>query len=1453
MAENWNEQGESPYPYEREALAWVRKWFPQHEPWRAFARFTFPGSDGRDHEIDLLVAGPTGCFLIEFKGYEGRISGGARDLVSTVGSRRAAFDHPKPPLKSKLDKLVDALKQTKSYKSKGARPPFMEPLVFMHHADALEIASPGHIGVLLRDCDGADGAAIDGLKAAILERRAPWMERLSDGERRVDKPAAKLLTSAITEIAYFGPRPPMVAGSWQLEAAPLEESASWSDFEATHRHTKDKRTVRVYIAPRGRELERARLANNAKLEFEALRSFDHPGVLRAHEFDECELGFAIAFEHTKGFVRLDHFILTRGGSLDFGARLGLLRQLCEAVSAAHDRGIAHRGLSPSAVLVANPDSDRPTIKLRNWHRRMRTDAADRTALRTFGGETISDVPAASSDLSEVERTYLAPELRAVGEPGGIAADIYSLGALAYLLFTGQPPAQTLDELDGVLARQQHLAVSQHINGASAGLERFIARSAHASPLQRAATARELIEWLDKTQDELARPEFATVSGPDDLVKDTALDGGSEGKITVVRRLGSGGTAVGFEVTRKDSAFALKVARAPELNPRIDAEAATLAALKHDHIVSLMGTVDVGPCKAILLWPFGQETLLDYLKRDGALQLDFLERWGTQLLRAVEHLENEGKSHRDIKPGNIAVTDRGQKKAQQIVLFDFSLAGLAADNLQAGTPGYIDPFLGSGNRRVWDRAGERYATAVTLYEMATGVRPVWGDGQTLPQLLKNVDHPNLDPDLLPEVARASLLTFFQRALHRDANKRFDSATAMREAWAKALEGNAVTIVGTQTAGENVPTLTHALDAAVTGAGTATIIPSLPLSARAQNALFRLGVDSIADLLRRSPHSLRWLPGVGSTTQKELVELYQEARKRFPEIEVTIRSVEASAAEATARRSAGGTRRRTAARPPRAATAPLAADATLEALAKSLLERNREGESRSNEALADYLGIGASSSAQSTAPMSMQAAADAHGLTRAAVHISIDTAYKRWRRNDAFIHAASVVHELLGARGGVATLQELAAAVATRLPSDGASDPAERRRAGFAVALAVAEAEKRIEDAPRFELRRTAGRAFIVLRGCDAAAAYAGKLGDAADRLVDPTQPVLPGPTACIAELRAVSRPADLAELSNERLLAPAAAASTNACLNGRGELYPRGLDARRALKLSQGAIAGLGEMDRVKRRRVFTVAELRERMAQRYPEAAPLPDAPECVALVREVLGAETDFDPVNNRFLVRAAESMTVQTGSGSRPTMYVTQIGAQPIDAHQQAVNRANAFNQEVDSALNDRRLMVLGVQPASFARAVPRLAAHFKVRHVSLDALILDGLRAVAAQRNIQLGKIHEADAAWPAGPTAGNLRAVLEMVRKEHVAPALLEPDGPILVSDWGLLFRYDMQGLYTELRDACGRGAHPGALCVLPADDAEQSIVLDGFNFPEFDPSRILRVPGAWLRLETAPAA
>ena len=70
-----------------------------------------------------------------------------------------------------------------------------------------------------------------------------------------------------------------------------------------------------------------------------------------------------------------------------------------------------------------------------------------------------------------------------------------------------------------------------------------------------------------------------------------------------------------------------------------------------------------------------------------------------------------------------------------MLFDFSLSGTPATDLQAGTPRYLDPFLSERRRKQWDLAAERYALAVTLHEMATGSLPRWGDGLTAAALIR----------------------------------------------------------------------------------------------------------------------------------------------------------------------------------------------------------------------------------------------------------------------------------------------------------------------------------------------------------------------------------------------------------------------------------------------------------------------------------------------------------------------------------------------------------------------------------------------------------------------------------------------------------------------------------------------------------------------------------------------
>ena len=53
-------------------------------------------------------------------------------------------------------------------------------------------------------------------------------------------------------------------------------------------------------------------------------------------------------------------------TLDLGERLGLVRQLAETLQYAHARRLYHQALTPQSVLVAEPEADRPQLKLFNW-------------------------------------------------------------------------------------------------------------------------------------------------------------------------------------------------------------------------------------------------------------------------------------------------------------------------------------------------------------------------------------------------------------------------------------------------------------------------------------------------------------------------------------------------------------------------------------------------------------------------------------------------------------------------------------------------------------------------------------------------------------------------------------------------------------------------------------------------------------------------------------------------------------------------------------------------------------------------------------------------------------------------------------------------------------------------------------------------------------------------------
>ena len=110
----------------------------------------------------------------------------------------------------------------------------------------------------------------------------------------------------------------------------------------------------------------------------------------------------------------------------------------------------------------------------------------------------------------------------------------------------------------------------------------------------------------------------------------------------------------------------------------------------------------------------------------------MRRFGEHLLSAVDHLEQEGIAHRDIKPDNIGISKVAGTGAYRLVLFDFSLSRAPLETLTAGTRPYLEPFLPDRRPPRWDLHAERYAVAVTLHEMLATIQPSFGDGLTDPR-------------------------------------------------------------------------------------------------------------------------------------------------------------------------------------------------------------------------------------------------------------------------------------------------------------------------------------------------------------------------------------------------------------------------------------------------------------------------------------------------------------------------------------------------------------------------------------------------------------------------------------------------------------------------------------------------------------------------------------------------
>lgn len=180
-------------------------------------------------------------------------------------------------------------------------------------------------------------------------------------------------------------------------------------------------------------------------------------------------------------------------------------------------------------------------------------------------------------------------------------------------------------------------------------------------------------------------------------------------------------------------------------------------------------------------------LLKDVIADGPVPVQDAVRYVDGILEALEYSHRAGVVHRDIKPGNVMVTETGQVK-----VMDFGIARAVSDSSSTvaettqilGTAAYFSPEQAKGEPV--DARADIYSTGVVLFELLTGRQPFRGESPVA-VAYQHVSETPLAPSEINEAVPRSLDAIALRALAKDPFQRFQDAASFREALDATVDG------------------------------------------------------------------------------------------------------------------------------------------------------------------------------------------------------------------------------------------------------------------------------------------------------------------------------------------------------------------------------------------------------------------------------------------------------------------------------------------------------------------------------------------------------------------------------------------------------------------------------------------------------------------------------------------
>ena len=214
-------------------------------------------------------------------------------------------------------------------------------------------------------------------------------------------------------------------GSYEISAL-LGEGGMGQVYRA--RDTKLKREVAIKILPTEFSRDPDRISRFQR-EAEVLAALNQPSIAAIYELGETDNSLFLVLELVEGETLADRI---RRGPIPIDEALDIAKHICEALEAAHDKGVVHRDLKPANVKIT-PEGK---VKVLDFGLAKAMGSVP-TSAALSNSPTIMSVAGTHAGVILGTAAYMSPE-QARGHSADRRADIFAFGCVLYEMLAGRP-------------------------------------------------------------------------------------------------------------------------------------------------------------------------------------------------------------------------------------------------------------------------------------------------------------------------------------------------------------------------------------------------------------------------------------------------------------------------------------------------------------------------------------------------------------------------------------------------------------------------------------------------------------------------------------------------------------------------------------------------------------------------------------------------------------------------------------------------------------------------------------------------------------------------------------------------------------------------------------------------------------------------------------------------------